>query len=245
MIHKIFKQCANKLMHYPKSIIAIVAIITIILGLGLPNIQIKMGNDVFVNPHSTVYKNTEKAQKAFGGDNAYVLFSAKDTDIINHSTFAKIAEVEKSIQSNDHVIRTTSVISLLNQQLKSTGVEKLMGDQQLSTKRQQSLQVDIMANLNTKAKSAIQQATLTSLSDTQKQQIQTYILSILTDQQKLALAKNNATTNLNSILTNDQQDKVNQYTQSILTVSQQRNLAKLMLQNLPSVEKCLQLFFVI
>lgn len=237
MIQKIFSQFSDKIIRYPKVVITIIAVITAVLALGLPKIQLKMGNDVFVNAHSVVYQNTQKAQKSFGGDNAYLLFSAKHGSVINHETFAAIADFEKQLHDVPHISHTTSVITLLNQQLKSTGATKLANNTNLSPTKQHKLQADIMANLSPTAKARIQQHLLTSLTTEQKAQLQTYTLSLLTSTQQLTIAHQGSTANLTSILTNPQQKQLNQYTQQLLTKKQQAQLAQSMLTYLPSVEK--------
>ncbi|CAH0418858.1 MMPL family transporter [Periweissella ghanensis] len=235
MIQKIFKQFSTKVIRYPKIIIALVAVITCILALGLPKIQLKMGNDVFVNSHSAVYQNTQKAQAAFGGDNAYLLFTAKHGSVINHETFAAIAAFEKQLHAVPHIVHTTSVISLLNQQLKSTGAAKLANSETLSPAKQQALQTDIMANLSKQAQAKVQQSLLASLTTPQKAQLQAYTLNLLTPTQQMALARQGSTANPAMLLTVPQQVQISQYTYQLLTKPQQAKFAQVMMQYLPNV----------
>ena len=128
MVRKTFNWLSDKVIHAPKRIVALVLVITVFLAIGLPKIQIKMGNDVFVDTNSAIYKDTETYQKQFGGDNAFLLLTAdnKNDSLVNHKTFAKVAAIEKDVQSKDHIVRTTSVVSLLNEELQSSSAEQLM-----------------------------------------------------------------------------------------------------------------------
>ena len=62
MVRKMFSWLSAKIIHVPKRIIALILVITAFLAIGLPKIQIKMGNDVFVDTNSAIYKDTEKEE---------------------------------------------------------------------------------------------------------------------------------------------------------------------------------------
>lgn len=68
MAQKIFQRLAKFIHNNPIKIIVFVLVLTIGLGIGFKNIQMNMGNDVFVNKNSDIYKDTKTYQKKFGGD---------------------------------------------------------------------------------------------------------------------------------------------------------------------------------
>lgn len=240
MVRKTFNWLSDKVIHAPKRIIALILVITAFLAIGLPKIQIKMGNDVFVDTNSAIYKDTETYQKQFGGDNAFLLLTAdnKNDSLVNHKTFAKVAAIEKDVQSKDHIVRTTSVVSLLNEELQSSGAEQLMNQSNnTDAKKQEKLQKDLMANLSKKDSQKIQEQLMASLSTGQKDKVSKFTQTILTTEQKTQLATQGTQTNLNSLLNANQQKQVMGYVQTILDTTQKQNLAKSMLNALPSVEK--------
>ena len=67
----------------------VIAILTVAFGWGMTRLTIKMGNEVFVNSHSAIYKHTQTYQKYFGGDAAYLMLSGRQSDIISHQTMQK------------------------------------------------------------------------------------------------------------------------------------------------------------
>ena len=104
-MNKLFGKWADHIFKHAKWYITIVGILTVVFGLGLSRIQMKMGNDVFVSPKSAIYKNTQTYQKNFGGDSAYLMLNGKQSDIISHATMQKVADFSQRANKVDNVAR--------------------------------------------------------------------------------------------------------------------------------------------
>src|SRR5699024_11996339 len=113
MVRKTFNWLSDKVIHAPKRIVALVLVITVFLAIGLPKIQIKMGNDVFVDTNSAIYKDTETYQKQFGGDNAFLLLTAdnKNDSLVNHKTLDR-----KSTRLNSSHVSISYAVFCLKKQ---------------------------------------------------------------------------------------------------------------------------------
>lgn len=237
MVKKLFSKIADKIIRFPKVVILLVIVMTLLLSIGLPKIQMKMGNDVFIDTSSSIYKNTEIYQKNFGGDSAYFIISSKNkNNLINHQNFKKIAKLESEIGQEGHVNKTTSVISLMNQILKSKSSMSLMNSSEMSQSKRNNIQKEIMANISSKDKTELQNELVRSFSTEQNQELQKYVLSILTDEQKNQLQESNNDSNSLSILNTNQQNQTQSYAVSLLTTKQQQDFSQRLLTKLPSVE---------
>ncbi|WP_251945107.1 hypothetical protein [Latilactobacillus sakei] len=75
MTNRFFTKISQIIHNNPIKVIIAVVLLTIGLAFGLPNIQMNMGNEVFVDTNSQVYKDTKTYQENFGGGSAYVLIS--------------------------------------------------------------------------------------------------------------------------------------------------------------------------
>lgn len=234
MTNRFFTKISQIIHNNPIKVIIAVVLLTIGLAFGLPNIQMNMGNEVFVDTNSQVYKDTKTYQENFGGGSAYVLISGDQDQIVTHTTMKKVAALENKINKVDHIRSSTSVVSLLNQELESNAASTMGGNAKGSDK----LQKDLMANLTTSQKTALQTKLQASLTPEQQQQMGQYGLSLLTPQQKMAAAQagNQSPATLMKQLDKTQQVKVQQYLFTILNQDQQQMLQKQMLADLPKVE---------
>jgi len=234
---KLSKKLANLIITKPKLMIALIMFTSVICAIGLPKIKINMGNDVFISPHSKVYKDTETYQKKFGGDNAYVLIESKDGSIITHDNFKQIKKLEDAVGNIDHITHTTSLISILNEQLKSTASKQLTEQENLSSEKITQLKKDIQINLSTQDNEDIQKNVMASLTPEQQQKIASFVQTLLTPSQLQELIKQGTLSDIQSILTPEQQTKVQEFIQSNLTKEQQITLANDVIKRLPPVEK--------
>lgn len=165
---------------------------------------------------------------------AYILVSGKQDKIISHQTMKQVAKLESKTNKVDNIRNTTSIVSLMNQELKSSASSSLISQ---SGSDSSKLQTDIMANLTSKQKQDLQTKLQASLTTDQTAQITQFTTTILTTEQKAAMAQGGSTADLTSSLSADQQTKVSAYTMSILTTDQQAAYKKLIIADLPSVEK--------
>ena len=63
MTNRFFTKISQIIHNNPIKVIIAVVLLTIGLAFGLPNIQMNMGNEVFVDTNSQVYKDTKTYQE--------------------------------------------------------------------------------------------------------------------------------------------------------------------------------------
>ncbi|MCF6165181.1 hypothetical protein LROSL1_2539 [Furfurilactobacillus rossiae] len=210
--------------------------ITVFLGFGLPKVQMDMGNDVFVNTKSQVYKDTETYQKNFGGDSAYILLSGHQDKLISHETMQKIHSLDGRLNKIDNVRGTTNVVNVLNATLKNGNASSVQSTDQNGSG--QSTQTKLMNSLSKKQKQQLQSTLAQSLTPAQQQQVQQYTLTILTPTQKQALAANPAAASqMTGQLNLKQQQQIQTYMMSLLTAGQRQQLTGQVMAQVPRVEK--------
>ncbi|QNQ84333.1 MMPL family transporter [Lactobacillus sp. PV037] len=239
-MNRIFSKWAKNIFKHSKLYIAIIGALTVIFGIGLSRIQMKMGNDVFVSPKSAIYKNTQTYQKNFGGDAAYVMLSGKQKRIISHNTMQKVATFSKNASKIKNVKSTTSVVSLLNDLIQKSDFSTMMS--QSDSASNEKLQKDLFANLSDKQKNELQKNLQSSLSKAQLAKVQAYTQSLLTTPQQakigeLVQAGTNQNQALQETLTAKQNQQLQAYTLSLLTSKQRNIIVAKVVKMLPSVEK--------
>ncbi|MBM7616804.1 putative RND superfamily exporter protein [Weissella uvarum] len=230
-MEKIYATIGRKIHDHSKIFIGLILAITVLLGLGLPKITMDMGNTVFVNDKQPVLKNTETYQKHFGGDSAFVLIEGKQKDNLTHENMAKVAKLEQKFKSIDNITGTTSVVSLLNDQLSNEN-SNAQGSK-MSPQKQAKLQKDIQANLSAKEKKQLSKDIQNILTPEQKQSQQAYVMSLLSSQQQMSLAQGKS---IEQVLTSKQQAQVQAYMQKQLNKEQQGQLQQKMFKMLPKVQ---------
>ncbi|PRO83285.1 hydrogenase expression protein HypA [Lactiplantibacillus pentosus] len=234
MVKKIFKKLAAIIQKKPKTIITVVLAITAIMALGLSKLQLKMGNDVFVSSSSKVYKDTSTYQKHFGGDSAYILISGKQADILSHQTFKKINKLESKLNDVDNVRSTTSLLSLINQELsKPTTGNSIMTNSNQDSKQGQKLMTDLMDSLSAKDKVTLQESIQQTLTTPQKTALNNYTINLLTPQQKAKVAAGQDT---KLILTGTQLQQTQAYMMANLNAQQQKMMATQLMKKIPPVQ---------
>ncbi len=211
-----FEQLGQFIQKHTVSLLVGMLAITVFLGFGLPKVQMDMGNDVFVNTKSQVYKDTETYQKNFGGDSAYILLSGTQDKLISHETMQKIHSLDGRLNKIDNVRGTTNIVNVLNATLKNGNASSVQ-----STDQNGSSQTKLMSSLSKKQKRQLQSTLAQSLTPAQQQQVQQYTLTILTPAQKQALAANPAAASQTASQLNlKQQQQIQTYTMSMLTAGQ-------------------------
>ena len=182
---KLFGRLGRSIHHYAKWWIGAIVLITVFLTLGLPQIQMKMGNDVFVNPSRAIYQNSRTYQKHFGGDSLYLLLNGSRRHVINHRTMLDLARFSHRVKRVKNVTSTTSVVNLVNSELKHQNIKQMRS----SNVNQTKLKRDLLNSLPKATQARLQKQVQASLTGTQKKQLQQYTLTQLTSVQKRRLQK--------------------------------------------------------
>lgn len=214
-----FNRIAHHILKHAKWYLTVIAILTVAFGWGMTRLTIKMGNEVFVNSHSAIYKHTQTYQKYFGGDAAYLMLSGKQSDIISHHTMQKVAKFSDKAEKVDNVKSTTTIVNSLNQLLAKTDFSSLMGS--MSDQEVTKLEKDVQANLTTSQQNQLTSQVQASLTSDQTSQVSTYVSSLLTTDQQ-----SQVTTYTNSLLTTEQTAAIQQTAMGLLTTQQQAQLAQ-------------------
>lgn len=191
IMEKFFNMLSNSIHKHAKMWISIIAVITIILAFGLPRIQMKFSNDVFVNSNSKPYKDTNTYQKHFGGDSVYVLVSGKQNDVLSQKNMKKLAKLDNKLSKMDNIRSTTNIVNLLNDELEQITKDPsaAQGMSGLNLNLTPKAEKDLMANLSSSQKNQLSSKVQSGLTSEQQSQVQTYVTStVLTDAQKQQIA---------------------------------------------------------
>ncbi|HIZ96081.1 MAG TPA: hydrophobe/amphiphile efflux-3 (HAE3) family transporter [Candidatus Ligilactobacillus excrementavium] len=219
---KIFGKLSANIHQHAKWWIGIILAITIGLAFGLPNLEIKMGNDVFVSNNSAISKDSNKYMHHFGGDSYYIMQSGKQSDILSHDNMQELSKFDKKIRDVDNVRGTTDLVTVMNQELANAGKGKsdsLSGQFDMNNSK---LQKDLMNSLSDKQKNKLQNEIQASLTDQQKQQVQKYAAGQLSDQQQQKLQNE-----IQASLSNQQKQQVQSYVvQNALNDQQKQQMAQ-------------------
>ncbi|WP_270333503.1 hydrophobe/amphiphile efflux-3 (HAE3) family transporter [Ligilactobacillus acidipiscis] len=219
---KIFGKLSSNMHDHAKWWIGIILAITVVLAFGLPNLEIKMGNDVFVSNNSAISKDSNKYMRHFGGDSYYVMQSGKQSDILSHKNMQELYKFDKKIKQIDNVRGTTDLVTVLNQELANAGKgdsDSLSGQINMTNSK---LQKDLMNSLSDKQKTKVQNQIQNSLTEQQKQQVQNYAASQLSNDQQKQLQNK-----IQSSLSDQQQKQVQNYVvQNVLNDEQKQQLAQ-------------------
>lgn len=251
-MQRFFSKIGQAIHDHALMSIIITLVLTLLIGLGLPQIKMDMSNAMFVNKHSTLYKDSDEHQKHFGGQTFVVTVKNKDGNVANSKTFKKLNGLTEQINKDNNVHATTSIVNILNEQLDKAKSSN-SSNSGSGFSQNKDLQKAITDQLTDKQQSQIQTDTQKSFSKSQKDKIQKYSQSVLTDQQKMgaqkamqeAVAKGANPAELQAHpeammskikLSGSQQDKIQKYSMSILTADQKANISKETLKKLPKVQ---------
>lgn len=219
---KIFGKISSNVHDHAKWWIGIILAMTVILAFGLPNLKMKMGNDVFVSSNSAISKDSNKYMHHFGGDSYYVMRSGKQSDILSHKNMQELYKFDRKIEEVDNVRGTTDLVTVLNQELASAGKgnsDNLSGQFNMNDSK---LQKDLMNSLSDRQKTKLQNQIQNSLTDQQKQQVQKYASSQLSrDQQKQLQSKIQS-----SLSGHQKQQEQNYVVKNVLNDQQKQQMAQ-------------------
>lgn len=242
----IFSKLGGFISRHAKANIIVILIATVVLAIGLPNLQMRMGNDVFVSQSSNLYKDTKVYQKNFGGDSVYLLLKGNKDQLISRQTAKDINTFMNKANKIDNITGGTSYVNLLNAELNN----KQAAANGFKIGNSKKLQTAVMGGLTPAQKQQIQTKTNRLLTSGQQKMVQAHLQKILTSSQKAqlvaeakqAVAKRDVLsaadqqTAMQKMLSNDQKTELQQYTMSILDNNQKASLQKQMIAYLPDVQ---------
>ncbi|MBE3570110.1 MAG: MMPL family transporter, partial [Bacillales bacterium] len=243
---QVFETIGDFISRHARVNIMIFLALTVMFALGLPKIQMQMGNEVFISKSSSVYKNTKIYQKNFGGDSLFILLSGDKNQLVSHHTAQEIDQFMRKANRIDNITGGTNFVNVLNSELNSK--HGSLGSSELGSNSK--LQKTIMNSLTADQKQKIQTSMQNSLTTSQKKQVEAYLENLLTTEQKTKmadLARKNAVTGtkmtieqqqaeLQKLLTKQQKDKEQQYVMSLLNREQKTKLQKQIIGYLPEVQ---------
>lgn len=224
---------------HAKLTLSVIAIITVILGVGLTKITMNTGNSMFVPKSSKVSKDTETYQKHFGSDTFIIDISKSNDSTVTPKTFKKVNKFINKANDIKGIRSTTSVINIMNAELNGKGSSSIS-----TNGSNAKLQSAMMSSLSSKQQKDLQTKLTKMMTTAQQAKIQTYTMSILTTAQKQQMAMAQASGasqaqlsgSLTKALNKTQQEKVQAYSQSLLTSDQKAQLTKSVINDLPDVQ---------
>lgn len=97
--------------------LAMVALVTIVLGVGLGRLDFATGQDSYIDPESDVAKDNERYQDLFGGESMVVLFTMPEgqsvVDLLTPANIAQLDEVEQQMLASESIQSVVSPVALL------------------------------------------------------------------------------------------------------------------------------------
>ncbi|WP_238162357.1 RND family transporter [Cohnella sp. AR92] len=128
---RIFSRIGEFIVARSKLNIIVVVILTIIMGLGVTRLEMKMGNDVLVSSDSEAFKNTATYQENFGGDSIYILLSGERDQLISQATVKEISRFTEEALRIEDITGTTDFVTLMNEMRKTDApaVEEMSTEQ--------------------------------------------------------------------------------------------------------------------
>jgi hydrophobe/amphiphile efflux-3 (HAE3) family protein len=160
------------------------------------------------------------------------MVKAKDNSTVNAKTFKRVAKFESEASQIDHIQSSTSVIDILNQELKRGAVSMGSGD----TKQATTMQKTLMGELSTHQQAQVQAKIQQSFTTDQRAQVTQFVPTILTVSQKQQVAAASTQTNLMTMLNAQQKQKLQAYSMSLLTATQKQTLMRDVMTMLPKVQ---------
>jgi hydrophobe/amphiphile efflux-3 (HAE3) family protein len=237
MLKDLFSKIGRFIHDHAVATIISIIVLTIVTGFGLTKIKMNMGNDMFVEKKSTLYKDTQNYQKKFDGESFIVTIKEKDGQAVNEATFKNVAKFSEKAKKISGITTTNNIVSVMNETLKSGNASSM------SSASSQATQASLMSELTATQMKSIQTNLTKTLSATQQQQMSKYAQSLLNDTQKAQMAavmQQNPTADLSRLaskaLDATQQQKVQQYMLSILTAEQKNSMINEVMNDLPKVQ---------
>lgn len=242
-MEKLFEKIGDFIIRHSKQNIIAILVLTLFFSLGLSKLELKMGNDVFVDSQSEIYKNTVVYQKSFGGDGIYLLINGDRDDLISQSTAREIVRFTDEALKIKDITGSTNYISLMNELLSSNNFSLTFSNNSSSS----DLETALMNAISDNDKKYIETSMKESLTEDQIQKIQEYTQKQLSQEQlqqlntEMAKLKqppmaNQHSDTMQSILTKEQHEAIERYTKQILTENQQKSIQKQVIKALPAVQ---------
>lgn len=243
-MERLFTKFGDFIIRRSKLTIIVITILTVFCSLGLPKLEMQMGNNVFVNEASDVFKRTTTYQEQFGGESIFIMISGDPKVLISQRTSQEIVRFAQKAGQIEDITGSMHYISLMNEMLAMEHPSLPLGEDEASRSK---LLNTIMAAISEQDQRSIQQSMMKNLTDQQRTDLQNYTLSQLTKNQQQQLAAKMANLGekntveqqnaiLNGLLTKQQNDAIAIYAQGLLTPQQQSAMASQVVQALPAVQ---------
>ncbi|TQR46343.1 efflux RND transporter permease subunit [Paenibacillus popilliae] len=241
---RLFTKFGDFIIRRSKFTIIVITILTVFFAFGLPKLEMQMGNNVFVNEASDVFKRTTTYQEQFGGESIFVMISGDSQVLFTQKTSQEIVRFAQKAGQIKDITGSMHYIGLMNEMLAMEHPSLPMGEDGAS--RSELLNM-IMSAISEQDQQCIQQSMMENLTEQQQADLQNYTLSQLTKNQQQQLAAKMANLGekntveqqnaiLHSLLTQQQNDAIAIYAQGLLTPQQQAAMASQVLQALPAVQ---------
>ncbi|MGG4191977.1 MMPL family transporter [Paenibacillus jamilae] len=241
---RLFTTFGDFIIRRSKFTIIVITILTLFFAIGLPKLDMQMGNNIFVNEASDVFKRTTTYQEQFGGESIFVMISGDPHVLFTQKTSQEIVRFAQKAGQIKDITGSMHYIGLMNEMLAMEHPSLPMGEDGAS--RSELLNM-IMSAISEQDQQSIQQSMMENLTEQQQADLQNYTLSQLTKNQQQQLAakmdnlgeKNTVEQQnaiLHSLLTQQQNDAIAIYAQGLLTPQQQAAMASQVLQALPAVQ---------
>ena len=96
--------------HYPRSIIAVVILITVILGSKIFNLEMDPGLKTGLPREHPIVKSMEKLDDLFSGSDIIIIGVESDS-LFSNSTLRKLSSFNDSLASNSLISKVTSIFN--------------------------------------------------------------------------------------------------------------------------------------
>jgi len=107
---RIWQLIADVLIHRPMAVLAVGALLTGGLALGLPRLDFETSEEAMISPESDVFRENVRYQRAFGGEAMLVLYTGDLTTITNAGNLARLDAIERELRGT---AQFTSIIGPL------------------------------------------------------------------------------------------------------------------------------------
>lgn len=241
---RLFTKLGDFIIRRSTFTIIVITILTVFFACGLPKLEMQMGNNVFVDEASDVFKRTATYQEQFGGESIFIMISGDPQVLFTQKTSQEIVRFAQKAGQIKDITGSMHYISLMNEMLAMEHPSLPLGEDSasrsdllntlmavISEPDQQSIQQSMMENLTEQQQTDLQNYTLSQLSKNQQQQLAAKMASLA---EKNAVEQQNAI--LKGLLTKQQNDAIAIYTQGLLTPQQQADLAGQVVKALPAVQ---------
>ncbi|WP_404442111.1 hydrophobe/amphiphile efflux-3 (HAE3) family transporter [Sutcliffiella horikoshii] len=241
-MNRLFSKIGDFIVKNAKLNIIVIALITVFLAVGLPRIEMNMGNEMFVSSDSDVLLDTATYQENFGAESAFIIINGDKDSLFTPETLKEVLKLSEGAVEIDNITGSTEFVSMIDELMSNEN----MSIASISNGDSSELQNALMSEISEEDVEQILQQQMNSLTAEQLKQIQAFQQAQLTPEQLQQIAAEMANLGaavtpevqagiINGVLTEEQTKSIADYTQSILTEEQNATMQKLVMEALPSL----------